>query len=308
MALLFIFLINFSWAKEVDSFTGWYNPLQDGSEIVNFRVNTEIKLAVEEHNRDSKTCDPEKVMDLAYERLGGNPWGKLEMEFDKSTLIPKQEIRFEDSVYREFRFLDAPVQVLRIGCCSNVLSINGVRIGTDKIGHFFGQGMSYYTMINRKLSPLDILTFGYHIKKYGRNLNGALKWGYDTEMKGLYGQVTTGVGSFGDLAANYDGFRFWSSLTKGKYPFLICQKGKYKVSKLFDVKDYVSQAWDEAINCSAYPNSSVWQAMENSFSRLSQNHGNTTKFYHCPMVGKVCSNLRKKYGFVSNSVLSPVCK
>ena len=53
------------------------------------------------------------------------------------------------------------------------------------------------------------------------------------------------------MSANYSGFRFWSELYQGEHPYARCENGrKWVKARQFTWADYVTDAWDEAINCS----------------------------------------------------------
>src|SRR5262249_11830856 len=73
------------------------------------------------------------------------------------------------------------------GVCPTV-KVNGVLVGTDKLGHFVGQGRKYY---QRWLKSHD-------------EARAAQQSAY-TE-RAIFGSKTTGVYSNGDLVSNYEGY------------------------------------------------------------------------------------------------------
>ncbi|MFC6672641.1 hypothetical protein [Marinobacterium aestuariivivens] len=64
-------------------------------------------------------------------------------------------------------------------------------MGLDKLGHFFAQGWQYF----------ELTALG------GGTLEQALALGREQEQ-GRYGYLTTGIFSYADLAANFNGWRF----------------------------------------------------------------------------------------------------
>jgi hypothetical protein len=172
----------------------------------------------------------------------------------------------------------------------SIIKVNGVNIGSDKLGHFFDQGF-------------DLFQKEYSINSNsltGENdgLTKALDYSMSTE-DGMFGLKSSGVKSYGDLSANYGGSVFWKDLSLGSNPLVSCQDGKYKVSRPFDFKDYVTDAWDEGINCSEYSDSMTQQVEANLKAR------NTS----CPVEVAKCQGLEKKYSAeVLSKILSPTCK
>jgi hypothetical protein len=108
-------------------------------------------------------------------------------------------------------------------------------VGTDKLGHFFMQGLGYYKRVEEEGAELE------HVLQYEHGEDG------------VWGLKTSGVKSYADMAANYGGFRFWSELYQGARPYARCEDGRRWVkARQFTWNDYVTDAWDEAINCSEF--------------------------------------------------------
>ena len=82
-------------------------------------------------------------------------------------------------------------------------------------------------------------------------MEDALHYGRDME-NGLYGMVTTGVRSFGDLSANEAGMRFYGEIHFGPNPYIRCEQGQWRRGRSFDIRNYVTPAWDESVNCSEF--------------------------------------------------------
>ncbi|KAF5429684.1 hypothetical protein C5S39_08605, partial [Candidatus Methanophagaceae archaeon] len=95
-------------------------------------------------------------------------------------------------------------------------------IGTDKLGHFFGQGYEYF----------DISVI------QGKGDKAAFKYGKKTEM-GKFGVQSTGVYSNADLEANKSGLMFYKDLFNN--PLM-----------KFDIAKYVNRKWNEELNPNTY--------------------------------------------------------
>lgn len=282
-------------AMETDSFTGWFEPLEDASMPLNKIINSRIQDVVDILNSKPKPyCDESKALDALSASLGGS-WfkGTVEMEIEKSLEIPKQFLKFKNTVYSKMKIWEGIVNVLRVSCCSPVIDINSIRIGTDKVGHFFQEGWGYYKIVHRK----------------GGTLDDALLWGIGLE-NGIWGKPFTGIASNGDLAANYGGYLFWSQVFGEQNPYLSCQDGQYSQVRPFDIRDYTDPSWDEAINCSYYGTASLKQKIQRELAKLTskaKKSGHPNQDYRCPMVQSQCTLLRNKYGPIASRLLSDEC-
>ncbi len=115
----------------------------------------------------------------------------------------------------------------------------GTRVGSDKLGHFFSQGMKYYQSHIRGASESQVMSRG--------RVNERL----------IFGQLTTGVYSNADLVANYEGYLFYRGLFErgivaGKPALVVWREGRPVVQRSFDWADHVNDYWDEALNPSFY--------------------------------------------------------
>jgi len=95
----------------------------------------------------------------------------------------------------------------------------------------------------------------------GEALDRTLELGVMMERFTLGGQrlLGTGVFSYGDLAANFNGMRFWNHvlqksddvLGKGHNagPYVRCENGKWVLARPIDFRNYVDASMDETQNC-----------------------------------------------------------
>jgi hypothetical protein len=180
-------------------------------------------------NLESKTyCSFAHLRAEILRWIRPDPAGLLEIWANRTNEIQQTKTRYKDSVYGDVGFLDSPALWL-VGIGRSI-RLNGHMVGTDKIGHFFMQGLDYYDRV-KDGKPLDRVL----VEDHGED--------------GIWG--VTGVRSYADMSANYSGYLFWSSLVQGENPYFKCISGSGWVKqRSFSWKDYVSDAWDEGINCS----------------------------------------------------------
>lgn len=105
------------------------------------------------------------------------------------------------------------------------MKVNGVCIGSDKLGHFFQQGHEYYEESHRS----------------GGSVATAIAGGQGQESGG-YGLSTTGVYSNADLEANRKGLDFYNDLAASP-------------GMSFDIATYINANWSEVNNPNFYESS-----------------------------------------------------
>ena len=115
------------------------------------------------------------------------------------------------------------------------IKLNGVLIGSDKLGHFLSQGRKFWLRFRQSRDEAQAAEHSAYTER------------------ALFGQMTTGVYSNADLVANYEGYRFYRSLFEddivpGKPAILAWEGGKWVVQRPFTWADFVNEYWDEALN------------------------------------------------------------
>lgn len=95
----------------------------------------------------------------------------------------------------------APFLFTRLFDCPTI-RVYGIDLGIDKIGHIFGEGYDYLTQYR------DARERG---TDEAAAIASAVQYGV-AEERGLFGILTTGVYSNGDLAGNYAGFKFYRNV------------------------------------------------------------------------------------------------
>lgn len=218
-------------AYETDQFTNRLSPLADSTELLNGPVNQAIKDAVANSNA---TRNDWKVVTSIYNDIGGHHWvDKIERWAMNSEEVERLQPSRRESIYQGH-----PIWATRVAAVFGVgptIKINGILIGSDKLGHFLSQGRKFY---RRYLKYLDESKAAEHSAYTER---------------ALFGQATTGVYSNADLVANYEGFRFYRSLFEddiipGKPAILAWQDNGWVIQRQFTWADHVNEYWDEALN------------------------------------------------------------
>ena len=253
--LLLCFLFSGVQAAEVDQFTG-INHLKDSSAVIEAEVNRRIQLAITKanshypqplqkkklHHRIRPQCDVERLYGQLQAQLAKSLIGQVETFAEESSQVDKRRVTFQQSVYRDFERLDAPSLVMSERVAA-VIRVNHVYLGTDKLGHFFTEGNTYFEITDRM----------------SRGVEAGLLYGEWSESL-YFGAQTTGVYSYADLVANFNGLRFWNRILathadplKGEYqaPYIACSNKRWVFNERFSFDDYVDYGWDESINCSA---------------------------------------------------------
>jgi hypothetical protein len=183
-------------------------------------------------------ADQMKVVDGIYKKIGGKHWvDKLERFAMDSSEVEKLPTPPHESIYSGHPFY--ATRVAGLFGVGPTLRINGVLVGTDKLGHFLSQGRKFY----RRWVKLQDESLAAEHSAY-------------TE-RAIFGQMTTGSYSNADLVANFEGYRFYRSLFEdnivpGKPAILTWQDDHWIMQRPFDWADHVNDYWDEALNINHY--------------------------------------------------------
>ncbi len=218
-------------AAEADHFTTRDTLLPDMGDIVNTKANEYLSQALGDLNKVGP-CDEsvksEKVLYAELTKYFSNHFkGALVRDMLYSDEVTKLVTPVQESIYREWDatsgFLlgrrnsgDATLAIYPI------IRIGDQNVGIDKFEHMFGMGQLYF--------------FAHYVD--GKNLDDVLRTGILKEKFLLGGNMMeTGVFAYGDLAANFNGMRFWNHMLQkrddvlGKDynvgPYVSCQAGKW---------------------------------------------------------------------------------
>lgn len=222
-------------AFETDQFTHRQQQIADSESLLNRKVNLTIGESIQGvSNVDDKMI----IVNRIYRKLGGlSSIDKIESWATHSDEIERLPTPAYESIYAGI-----PIWATRLSGMAGVsatIKINGVLLGTDKLGHFFSQGRKFYVRWLRMHSVQE-----------------AAQQSALTESA-LFGQITTGAYSNADLVANYEGYRFYRSLFEAdplteKTAILGWHDDHWSMQRPFEWSDYVNDYWDEALNINHY--------------------------------------------------------
>jgi hypothetical protein len=325
VTLLSILISYNSTGAEIDQFTLRHIEIKDSKDIINQKFNEYMQEALvmvnhfsdqeisvsEFRNLQTKSKDyraQQKLGDCNAENAQDTLYKKLRLFFNSHRYdsvffnyyfhndeVEKKSVNKKNSIYQDWKktdgFLIASKKAEESGVgVAPVLNFNGVEIGTDKFEHFLGSGFRNFS------------------KKYirGKSFLKVMKEDHLRERTILGGTIfATGIYSFADLVANFNGMRFWNHILqtaddiKGKEhnigPYLQCdpKTGQWKQVKEIDLSHYVDSAWDEAINCSMTASKAGAEKIRKALKALSQKH---QKDYSCPLDPRKLNQMVQKYG------------
>ncbi len=197
-----------------------YDALVKGVE----KTNRKIRQALARHASDAELAElygPDVIANEVYTSFPNavvlieDLEGYVERSSTKKK-FPGRVVGYQEFSYiydHNFFPLD-PRQVFKIWRASTIY-VNGVYLGTDKIGHFTDMGMNYYKKYragiregrSEQQAMVDTIYFGGHDGFLGE--------------RGVLGFLSSGVYSNADLASNYAGMKFYINLTQ---PTLVAGK------------------------------------------------------------------------------------
>jgi hypothetical protein len=223
---------------------------------------------------EAKSCE-RQIFEKSFQGItGGTFWDQIEKDIEASETLDRRTNARKRSIYRDVSILEGTVLFMaRLGF---LMKVGDLYIGSDKLGHFFDTGYEYY----KKDSLEEALTYG------------------EMTERTYYGLWSTSVYSYGDLAANFDGYRFWTQLTQGKNAYVTCNNNKWSQQRRFTWSDHVNAAWDEGLNCNRYKNHHVTASVNARITEL----GLT-----CPVQSSHCPGMIERYGDLAPRIVSPLC-
>lgn len=286
-------------AAEVDAFTNRFAPVEDSLTYVNRLAHQLLSNSLEDANKEAG-CSEKKLYKALRKNFNNQYRGEFPKLIIKSEEVSKIVTTSKNSIYRDFTWYDAIVQggISKLSDpIADLMMVNGVMIGTDKFEHFLGSGFRYY-----KKHYLD-----------GKPVEEALRIGWKAE-NGILGAVTTGVMAYGDLAANFNGMRFWNhillkndDILGSEYnlgPYVKCENDQWVTTEnQIDWANYIDASFDEGINCSRFKNEKLANKVAARLEELT-NNDKEGRVYKCPMVPGALEQLTTKYGNLAPYLLN----
>lgn len=248
-------------AYETDQFSHRQQQINDAQSLLNRKVNLAIGASIQGINDED---DKMKIVSRIYHQLGGiSTVDKIEKWAMHSDQIERLDTQSSNSIYS-----DIPIWATRFGGLAGIgptIKVNGVLLGTDKLGHFFSQGRKFYI---RWLKMQDVEEAAEH-SAYTENA--------------IFGKMTTGTYSNADLVANYEGYRFYRSLFEAdllneKSAILAFKGDHWVMQRPFTWSDYVNDYWDEALNINHY-DKGLYPFMKDRLLKLCDWYQSNTDLY-----------------------------
>ncbi len=297
-SLIALSCANSAVAAEADHYS-WSQPLEDSAERVNEIANAYLAEGLEKLNAAGR-CDSGKKSETAlYGELAtyfaNHSKGRLVKDLLNARIegVETRAISIEDSIYKGWSMSDG-VLLGRPGASksslglSPLIRIGDTHIGVDKFEHMFGMGRIYFQ--SRYLK--------------GNTLLSVLKGGILREKTTLGGnRLATGVFSYGDLAANFNGLRFWNHVLQkrddvlGKAynigPYVRCSGGEWVTTEnRIDFRAYVDASMDESVNCRKFATKG---GLERSKRAMAERDNDPDA---CPDDANLALEMYRKYGGV----------
>jgi hypothetical protein len=278
-----------------------FSEIPDSLVQLNQRMNKTLDdVAMASSLPDSKICNKTLITKEISDRLGGALIATIERSDWREGVKTYGPINPTNDYGTIYTGQAVPT------CCADILKINGHFVSADKLGHFIVFGHDYWVIANKNTDhEVGNLDFAAGAVSYGlKGIDGAIKFGENSE-NGVWGILSGGVYSNGDLAANFDGMHFWQELTSGSNPYFSCKNGIWKHLREFDWSNYVSDAWDEAINCSHFRDKTMEKSIALRVELIQKASGK--KNLKCPVEPDKCSPLLNLYPGIAQSIISSKC-
>ena len=273
-------------AYETDPYTHRERTVADSLVVLDREVNATLDRIASSWSRGEREW---RFVMAVYWRIGGPHFeDKLERWAMEAPEIERIEFKRGESLIDDFPALIA--RVARIFNVGPIINLNGVYIGTDKIGHFLSQGRKFY-------------------KRYRRLGEEALAMRRSVRTEtGVFGSWTTGIYSNADLVANYEGYLFYRGLfhddiVAGKPAVFRWQDGKPVRQRRFTWADHVNAFWDEGLNPNVY-HKALLPHVEKRLLSLCDDFARRPQSYRVPNAAEL--TLRYRYaGMRLNDALLP---
>jgi hypothetical protein len=237
-------------ALETDQFYAWTRPLNDASDAINEHINADVAFALARVNarHPAGRCSCRIAREAIFDRFDYAVIAKPELWANQSALVDRIPATAEETASYRGAYLyghTSPLDPILWMPPSPTIEIAGVRLGIDKLGHFFDDGEWAEGAYRRALKRGD---------DEAEAMRKAVGFSIATERT-IWGSGTSGVMSLSDLEANYQGLLFYRGLCDGPDPQLERTPAGWRLKRPFDVRAYVSPKWDESWEPSVYTRS-----------------------------------------------------
>lgn len=287
---LLLLLPVLSFASEGDAFSArLYKDYPDMEEKLNHEVNKRMQHALMVANKKKHSCEPSIAMKAMKKEFLRPIVGIFEYWSTHNDILQGHYIKLNQSIYKDLKLKENfPVHLGKLGMAT-FYNINGTLVASDKFGHFFDEGHTYFDIVhNQGLTIVDAMNKGISLEE------------------GIYGYERSQVFSYADLVANRAGYEYWNSLLNDKEGdnYIGCKNNRFFLRKVFAFSKYVDDGWDEAVNCNKYASKSVEDRVAKVITELESKSGLKLA---CPISRNKCDFLVKKYQAEREFLITPLC-
>lgn len=296
--LLFMFSSGTIRAAEADHFTVDEAQIADVTEEVNLLANEGLERKIEELNANGGCSDSRESEEALYDALtdvfSNHKKGEL-VNAIRTGAIRRTVIPLNHSIYHEWSIFNGFLLGRRGAARSPLalfplIKVGDVVVGGDKLEHMFGMGLRYFKKHYFEERPLV----------------SVLKGGIFREKTFLGGNIfATGIFSYADLSANFNGMRFWNHMLQKREdvlgpsqnlgPYVFCRDGKWvkNQEKPIDFRNYIDETMQESINCSKFATQGGYEKFQKALSELQKK--SPDKKFTCPMSAESLERAALKY-------------
>jgi hypothetical protein len=245
-------------ADETDNFTCRARLTSDSLAVLDSWVNARVQEALARANRrGAGRCDEACLIRELQKSVGGSvrhrvtfiPHSRFERWIDTQTQLDRCHLGFGETIYGARPYNQPWLWPFlgRIIFVADSVLLSGRVVGVDKVNHFIREGLGHWRAVHDRREEIASVL--------ARELDPARRGWHWTEY-GLKGLSLTGVLAYGDVAAGYSGYAFWEDLLSfGRMRSFVALDGaggRFVQARAFTFADYVTDAWDEAINVSDF--------------------------------------------------------
>ncbi|MES2526662.1 MAG: hypothetical protein V4598_06220 [Bdellovibrionota bacterium] len=235
-SLLLLATATSAFALETDNYLSWRQELPDSSGDLNSYIQTEIEDVL----KSSAGMNCEQVTFKVADRFKTGVRGEVFVNWSTKNIsdkiFPSTDHYIEQSIY-----VETPSPLLKFAPLAPNMQVGGIYFGIDKLSHFASTGRRYFT------EYLNQIKKGQTVEEAE---NSAIHLGLSNEA-GILGIWASGVFSYGDLEANYQGLSFYRKFCLNQEDtYLKETEGRWEMVKIPEIKDYVNPYWDETFNLS----------------------------------------------------------
>ena len=233
-------------ALETDNYLSWGRALPDVGDEINQLVQKQIEDVLQDSSpKENLSC--QQITFRIADRFKTTPTRKLFEDWSVESIAekmhPSTPFYLKESIYRN----TGRIYLSKSGLSPNIQT-KGIYFGVDKLSHFGSTGRrylkEYLKRIRKGLSPDEAV-------------KAAIRLGLSNEAM-ILGLWPSGVFSYGDMEANFQGFLFYKKMCLDEVDtYLAKESGRWKLVKIPDLRIFISPYWDESFNLS-YRSPGTW--------------------------------------------------